>query len=99
MTTWKWESKALCAMAARGASVGPDLSPVGKGGYVRLVDFRHLLNGEGQTVRNCGDMIDFVKRQYPTLAGLQILVEHLIPADVELPHRLRNRLEELGLVD
>jgi len=48
-------------MTARGARVGFDLSPLGKRGYVCIADFCHLLNGEGQTVRNRGDMIDFVK--------------------------------------
>jgi hypothetical protein len=44
------------------------LSPVGKSGPVSLVDFRHLLDGEGEAVGDSGQMVYFVKKQLPALA-------------------------------
>jgi hypothetical protein len=79
----------LCAKPTRGASGGLDLSPVRERGCVRFVDFHHLFDGEGQTVGNCGDVIDFIEGQRATFARLQVFVEHLITAYVELPNGWR----------
>ena len=45
---------------------------------IDLVDFRHLLDGEGEAVCNRRDVVDLVQRQHPALARLQVFVEHLI---------------------
>jgi hypothetical protein len=43
-------------------------------------------------------VVDFVERKFPALSGLQVFVEHLVAADVEIPFRLRHGLEKLRLV-
>jgi len=74
-------------------------SPIGKRRFVGGVDLRHLVDGEGKAVGDGGDVIDFVQRKIPPLARFQVFVEHLISADVEVPHGLRHGLEKLRLVD
>lgn len=64
---------------------------VGKSRHIRRIDFAHLLNGEGEASGDGGNMIDFVQRQFPALARFQIFADHLIAADVELPHVQRHR--------
>ena len=77
-----------------------ELSPVvGKGGEVGFVDLGHLVDGEGERVGDFGHVIDLVERELPALARFQVLVEHLIAADVEFPDRLRNALEALSAAD
>ena len=88
-------------MAQRGgrSEAYGELSPVGKGGEVGFVDFLHLVDGESERVGDGGSVIDFVQGQRAALAGFEILVEHLITADVEVPNRWRQGPEALGLVN
>ena len=58
----------------RARPVSPDLSPVGKGASVSLVDPLHLRDGEGEAVGDRRDVIDLVERQFAALARFQILV-------------------------
>jgi len=64
---------------------------------IRVVP-RHLVYGEGEAVGDGGHMIYFVELEHPALARLQIFVEHPMAADVEIPHGLRHRRENLRLV-
>lgn len=75
------------------------LSPVGKSGAIGPVDLCHLLDGKGKRVSHGGDVIDLVEREVPFPARLQVLVEHLIAADVKILYGLRHRFEALLLVD
>ena len=75
------------------------LSPIRKRLFVGGVDLCHLIDGEGERVGHGGHVIDLVERKLPALAGLQVFVEHLVATDVEIPHRLRHRLERLRLVN
>src|SRR5436190_6829069 len=99
MTISNAESNILCDKAAPCASLRFDLSPIWKSTCVCLLDFHHVINGERQNVGNRRNVVDFLKRQHPALAGLQIFIEYLISTDVEVPYRLRYWLETLRLID
>lgn len=45
------------------------------------VDFRHLLDSEGEAVRGGADMLDLVERELSAPARFQVLIGHLIAAD------------------
>src|SRR5271170_7686699 len=88
------------ASAGRPLSTTPgDLVLFGKSTLVGGLDLRHLVDREAEAVGDGGDVVDFVERKLPALAGLQVFVDHLVSADVEIPHRLRHGLEKLRLVD
>ena len=89
----------MCAKTLDGASTSDELSLVGKSLTVRLVDCGHLFDRKSEAIDDSADVIDLIECEGPSLPGLQILVEHLIAADPEVPHILGHRLEELCLVN
>lgn len=44
-------------------------------------------------------MVDFVKAEWAAFPGFQVFVDHLIAADMEIPHLWRRWRKMAGLVD
>lgn len=70
-----------------------------EGTFIGVINFHYLGNGKHQTIGNGAHMVDFIEAERAVLAGFQIFVDHLIAADMEIPHLRRHGRKVTGLVD
>ena len=64
-----------------------------------FINLFHLADGKGQYLYHVVDVFNLIQCQGAPLAGFEVLVEHLIATDSELPYILRHGREISFLVD